>query len=177
MKKIIMDSNTVTEMLKEASSETLRCMQCGVCSSSCPSGRQTSLNIRKLVKTAGKDTEILRSEELWMCTTCYNCQERCPRGIDIVDTVLNIRAIAAHQSIIFPEHKIVCQMLIKYGHAVPINEESKTKRIEIGLEEYPETVHKYADAMDEVKKLLLSCGFERFTEESNDLKQNTETLV
>ncbi|MDK2826897.1 CoB--CoM heterodisulfide reductase subunit C [Methanolobus vulcani] len=177
MNEISRENINIKEQLKEASSSVLRCMQCGVCSSSCPSGRHTSLNIRKLVKIAGKDPDILKSEELWMCTTCYNCQERCPRGIDIVETILKIRSISAHQDIILPEHRAVCQMLLKYGHAVPINDNYKRKRTDIGLEELPETVHKYKDSLNEVKKLLASCGFQRFVEEDLNENQNKETSL
>ncbi|MEZ5334127.1 MAG: CoB--CoM heterodisulfide reductase subunit C [Methanolobus sp.] len=135
-------------------------MQCGICSGSCPSGRNTSLNIRKLIKKAGKTTDILSDEQLWMCTTCYNCQERCPRGIEIVDILLDIRAISAYYGKILPEHRKVCEMLLEYGHAVPINNENKMKRTAIGLEELPETVHKYEQDLEEVKQLLESCGFD-----------------
>ncbi len=154
------DGNRLLENLRDASAGAFKCIQCGICSSSCPSGRHTNLNIRKLVKIAGRTTEILSNEELWMCTTCYNCQERCPRNIDIVDVLLKIRAISVHKGIILPEHREVCQMLIEKGHAVPINDANKEKRIEIGLEELPETVHKYEEGLEEVKKLINSCGFE-----------------
>lgn len=154
------DQETTLDNLKRVSAEALRCMQCGICSSSCPSGRHTSLNIRKLVKIAGKTTDILSNEELWMCTTCYNCQERCPRDIDIVDILLDIRAISVKNGRIHPEHRNICMMLIEHGHAVPINEEIRKKRTTIGLEEFPETVHKYKDGLKEVKDLLASCGFE-----------------
>lgn len=149
----------VMNKLQNVSAGALKCMQCGVCSGSCPSGRHTSLNIRKLVKIAGKTTDILTNEELWMCTTCYNCQERCPRDINIVDMLLDIRAISVRNGNILPEHREVCMMLIEYGHAVPINEENRKKRTDIGLEEVPETVHKYRDGLEEVKELLSSCRF------------------
>ncbi|WP_407355460.1 CoB--CoM heterodisulfide reductase subunit C [Methanolobus sp. WCC5] len=148
--------------------DILRCMQCGVCSSSCPSGRHTSLNIRKLVKIAGRKSAILSNEELWMCTTCYNCQERCPRNIPIVDILLDIRATAVHQGIIHPEHREVCTMLLKYGHAVPINEENRKIRTYLGMEELPETVQKYKEGLEEVKELLRSCGFETVIGHNND---------
>ncbi|WP_094227247.1 CoB--CoM heterodisulfide reductase subunit C [Methanolobus psychrotolerans] len=161
-------AETVTEeKLKNASIDALKCMQCGACSGSCPSGRHTSLNIRKLVKIAGKTTDILSNEELWMCTTCYNCQERCPRNIAIVDILLDIRAISVHQGIIHPEHMEVCKMLLAYGHAVPINEENRKKRTDIGMEELPETVHKYEDGLNEVKTLLDSCGFRKLITETD----------
>lgn len=32
---------------------------------------------------AGKREEVLTSESMWMCTSCYNCIVRCPRGLPI----------------------------------------------------------------------------------------------
>lgn len=32
---------------------------------------------------AGKREEVLTSESMWMCTSCYNCIARCPRGLPI----------------------------------------------------------------------------------------------
>ncbi|MDW7730840.1 MAG: CoB--CoM heterodisulfide reductase subunit C [Methanolobus sp.] len=146
--------------IKNVPKDIFKCMQCGVCSGSCPSGRHTSLNIRKLVRKAAKTADVLLDEELWMCTTCYNCQERCPRNIDIVDAVLTIRTIAAHEGIMHPEHRKVSELLMEYGHAVPIDDENRKKRIDLGLNELPETVHKYPEELEEVKLLLVSCGFD-----------------
>ncbi|WP_324291944.1 CoB--CoM heterodisulfide reductase subunit C [uncultured Methanolobus sp.] len=160
------DDTEVLDKIRNVSTSALKCMQCGICSSSCPSGRHTSLNIRKLVKIAGKSIDILSNEELWMCTTCYNCQERCPRNIDIVDILLNIRAISVQNGNIHPEHRIVCEMLLEYGHAVPINEQNRNERVNLGLEELPETVQKYEDGLEEVKILLGSCGFGKLIEQT-----------
>jgi CoB--CoM heterodisulfide reductase subunit C len=160
------DDTDVLDKIRNVSTSALKCMQCGICSSSCPSGRHTSLNIRKLVKIAGKSIDILSNEELWMCTTCYNCQERCPRNIDIVDILLNIRAISVQNGNIHPEHRIVCEMLLEYGHAVPINKQNRNERVNLGLEELPETVHKYEDGLEEVKILLGSCGFGKLIEQT-----------
>ncbi|WP_370575992.1 CoB--CoM heterodisulfide reductase subunit C [Methanomethylovorans sp.] len=152
-----MNENNVQEQLKEAGIDILKCMQCGMCTGSCPSGRHTSLNVRRLVRHAMKSRDVLEDEELWMCTTCYNCQERCPRRIDIVDAILKIRSIAAHERIMLPEHKQVIKLLLEYGHAVPIDEMNMKKREELGLDRLPETVHKYPEALDEIKMLLKVC--------------------
>jgi quinone-modifying oxidoreductase subunit QmoC len=32
---------------------------------------------------AGKREEVLSSDSMWMCTSCYNCIARCPRGLPI----------------------------------------------------------------------------------------------
>lgn len=152
-----MNEDNIQKQLKEAGIDILKCMQCGMCTGSCPSGRHTSLNVRRLVRHAMKSPDVLKDKELWMCTTCYNCQERCPRNINIVDAILKIRSIAAHEGIILPEHKHVIELLLEYGHAIPIDEMNMKKREEIGLESLPETVHKYPEALKEVKKLLEVC--------------------
>ncbi len=32
---------------------------------------------------AGRREEVLKSESMWMCTSCYNCIVRCPRELPI----------------------------------------------------------------------------------------------
>ena len=61
------------------------CMQCGVCSGSCPLGpywEHPPQEIFMMIR-AGKRDEVLKSESMWMCTSCYNCIVRCPRGLPI----------------------------------------------------------------------------------------------
>jgi len=61
------------------------CMQCGVCSGSCPLGDAWEHPPQELFMMirAGKREEVLTSESMWMCTSCYNCIVRCPRGLPI----------------------------------------------------------------------------------------------
>ncbi len=61
------------------------CMQCGVCSGSCPLGphwEHPPQEIFMMIR-AGKRDEVLKSDSMWMCTSCYNCIARCPRGLPI----------------------------------------------------------------------------------------------
>lgn len=156
----LMNNSDIEGQLKSIGIDILKCMQCGVCTGSCPSGRHTALNIRKLIKKSIKSSDILLDDELWLCTTCYNCQERCPRGIDIVDAILKIRSLAVHNGIMLPEHKDVVKFLLESGHAVPIDKTNITKRESLGLESLPETVHKYPQSLEEVKKLMQVCNLE-----------------
>jgi len=61
------------------------CMQCGVCSGSCPLGSAWAHPPQEIFMMirAGKREEVLRSDSMWMCTSCYNCIVRCPRGLPI----------------------------------------------------------------------------------------------
>ncbi len=61
------------------------CMQCGVCSGSCPMGPYWDHPPQELFMMirAGKREEVLTSSSMWMCTSCYNCISRCPRELPI----------------------------------------------------------------------------------------------
>jgi len=61
------------------------CMQCGVCSGSCPMGPYWEHPPQELFMMirAGKREEVLSSSSMWMCTSCYNCISRCPRELPI----------------------------------------------------------------------------------------------
>jgi len=61
------------------------CMQCGVCSGSCPLGKFWDHPPQELFMMirAGKRDEVLGSDSMWMCTSCYNCIVRCPRELPI----------------------------------------------------------------------------------------------
>jgi quinone-modifying oxidoreductase subunit QmoC len=61
------------------------CMQCGVCSGSCPLGPHWDHPPQEIFMMirAGKREEVLTSNSMWMCTSCYNCIVRCPRELPI----------------------------------------------------------------------------------------------
>ncbi|MET0029344.1 MAG: 4Fe-4S dicluster domain-containing protein [Candidatus Thiodiazotropha sp.] len=61
------------------------CMQCGVCSGSCPLGKHWDHPPQEIFMMirANKREEVLSSDSMWMCTSCYNCIARCPRGLPI----------------------------------------------------------------------------------------------
>ena len=92
------------------------CFQCGTCTAGCPSGKITAYRIRKLMRMAqlGLKEDIISSEDLWQCTTCYTCEERCPRGVPIVDVVIALRNIAVANGKMFPAHKKTGQNLVAY---------------------------------------------------------------
>lgn len=144
------------------------CMQCGKCVGSCPSGRITAWRIRKIFEETrlGLKEEVFSDDGLWNCTTCYTCQERCPRGIDTTDIVRIIRNLAVKNGYIKNAHRRVCEVLFRYGHAVPVNDETRKVRKDLGLAEVPPTVHSYPEGLKEVLKIIEETGFKKMVEES-----------
>ncbi|MCP5368066.1 MAG: 4Fe-4S dicluster domain-containing protein [Hyphomicrobiales bacterium] len=61
------------------------CMQCGACSGSCPIGTEMDHGPRKLFMMirAGMKEEVLTSDTIWNCVSCYNCVVRCPRKVPV----------------------------------------------------------------------------------------------
>jgi heterodisulfide reductase subunit C len=162
------------EIFEEPGAEKIAlCFNCTGCTSGCPMAEQEpEYNIRKFLRMAnlGMKDELLNSPYIWYCTTCYKCQERCPQGVQNVDALLKIRTIAVHDGIMLDNHKKVSQLVLKFGHAVPINDDAKEKRKKVGLDELPPTVHKFDDALDEVKKLINLAGLGEIVAEKEEEK-------
>jgi heterodisulfide reductase subunit C len=59
------------------------CIQCGTCSASCPNANKMDYTPRELIAMAraGMREEVLSSNSMWLCLSCYLCTVRCPRGI------------------------------------------------------------------------------------------------
>jgi len=69
------------------------CIQCGTCSSSCPTYFAMDVPPRRLWRmvSLGMKQEIARSSTFWLCTACNTCTVRCPRGIDVSEAMRQIR--------------------------------------------------------------------------------------
>ena len=165
-----------TQKFVDAGIETVdHCFQCGTCGGGCPSGRRTPYRVRQIVRKCllGLKEEVISDPALWMCTTCYTCQERCPRSVKIVDIIKMARNEAAKAGYMADAHKATGSYVIKFGHGVPINDKTKDLRKAIGLDELPPTVHSFPDALEEVQKICAACEFDKligFNMETGELE-------
>ena len=117
--------------------ETLTaCYQCGTCASSCPVARlDSSFNPREIIKLSllGKKEEVISGDSIWLCTSCFNCQERCPQDVEIADVIYALRNIAleaGHSPNIYSDF---ASALIAEGRIVAISKFVEKKREEYGL--------------------------------------------
>ncbi|MEE1150731.1 MAG: CoB--CoM heterodisulfide reductase subunit C, partial [Methanobrevibacter sp.] len=179
-KELLTDANRDPEFTAEfidAGIETVKhCFQCGTCSGSCPSGRRTPYKVRQIVRKCllGLKEEVITDDALWMCTTCYTCQERCLRSVKIVEIIKKARNIAAHAGYMAKPHKMTGVFVMNTGHGVPINDATKALRAKIGLPEIPPTTHAYPEALEEVQKICKITGFDEligYDEETGGLKE------
>lgn len=157
------DPDFKKEVMDAGAESVAICFQCGTCTGACPSGRRTPYRIRQLVRRAvmGLKDDVISDDTIWMCTTCYECQERCPRAIKIVDVVKIVRNYAAQAGYMAPAHKMTGSFVIKTGHGVPINDATMALRKSVGLDKLPPTTHSFPEALEEVQKITKAAGFDK----------------
>lgn len=149
--------------IMDAGAETVAlCYQCGTCTGSCPSGKRTPYRIRNIIRKSlmGLKEEVMEDDSLWECVTCYACQERCPRGVAIVDVVKILRNMQSHAGKMAKAHKMTGVFVLRTGHGVPINDATRELRKRVGLSELPPTTHEYPEALEEVQTLLKKTEFD-----------------
>ncbi|MDR2873219.1 MAG: CoB--CoM heterodisulfide reductase subunit C [Methanobrevibacter sp.] len=166
-----------TQLFVDAGIDTVEhCFQCGTCSGGCPSGRRTPYKIRQIVRKCllGLKDEVISDPALWMCTTCYTCQERCPRSVKIVEIIKLARNEAAKAGFMAPAHRATGSFVIKTGHAVPINDATKILRKKVGLSELPPTTHSNPKALEDIRTIVEATGFDKligYNMETNELTE------
>ncbi len=75
------------------------CIQCGTCSGSCPTSYLMEDSPRALfykIRT-GLRNEVLNSPDIWLCTSCYMCYVRCPRGIKVTDIMYALKRLSVKE--------------------------------------------------------------------------------
>jgi len=73
--------------------ELFGCIQCGKCTGGCPVARKTTLNIRDLIyhMMVDSDMDLDTHAELWDCTACFTCVERCPKDVQPAELIIALR--------------------------------------------------------------------------------------
>ncbi|MBN1693319.1 MAG: 4Fe-4S dicluster domain-containing protein [Dehalococcoidales bacterium] len=90
----------VDEVAAEPGGEKINeCIQCGVCSGSCPTVEWWQYPPRKIIAMirAGKRDMVLSSTSAFNCVTCYSCTVRCPRNINPTQLIHAVEAIAERE--------------------------------------------------------------------------------
>lgn len=92
----------VVEEIKAAGGEAYKyCFQCGLCDVVCPWNRVRQFSIRKIIREATFGLTEIDGEDIWRCTTCGRCPDRCPRGVKQIDVGVSLRRVASEYEV-FP---------------------------------------------------------------------------
>ena len=156
------NSKIADELIADGLDRIKACYQCGTCTGGCPSGRRTAIRTRALIRRAllGDET-VFESPDLWLCSTCYTCFERCPRKVPTTDVIIKLRNMAAQRHHMRQGHVDLSKVLINTGHGVPINDNTIKLREALGLPGKPPTTHSFPDAIKDIQTLVQSLGFDK----------------
>ncbi len=124
------------------------CMQCGTCSSAC--SVRYELNLRKLIASLIGGGEFW-SEQLWNCTNCRICQDRCPRGIKLTEAIIEAKKRVIETGRVPEDVRRMLESVYKFGNPFGVG---KTKRNawHKGIDV------KFADEGDFEYLLFVGCG-------------------
>lgn len=73
------------------------CIQCGTCTGSCPNAFAMDLTPRQLWQHVmlGQPAVVFGSLTFTLCSACYYCTLRCPRGLPLTDAMHALKRLGA----------------------------------------------------------------------------------
>ena len=93
----------ITDIIKEKGGAAFQfCYQCGICDVVCPWNKVRSFSMRRIVRQATFGLTEIENEDIWRCTTCGTCTQRCPRGVNQIELGVSLRRIATEYGV-FPD--------------------------------------------------------------------------
>jgi len=77
------------------------CIQCGTCTGSCPNEFAMDHTPRQLWRLVlmGEKEEIFHSKTFSLCSDCYTCTLRCPRGLPLTEAMDALKQIASEENL------------------------------------------------------------------------------
>jgi heterodisulfide reductase subunit C len=92
--KLTASLSTIREMVQA-------CIQCGTCSGSCPNEFAMDLTPRRMWRLVlmGQSEAIFASRTFTLCSACYACSLRCPRGLPLTEAMAGLKRIAARENL------------------------------------------------------------------------------
>ena len=138
------------ELKHEIDAKTLSyCFSCGMCTGGCPSARMNEkYNPRRILHRAVIEGRI--EDDIWLCTNCYTCQERCPTKTKVADIISLLRRIYVKEKGIPEFIRPLVTNLQTCGFTATIGELENKRRERMGLPP--------VQTNDEIKKIIEKTG-------------------
>ena len=135
------DPGFVRELADQPGGEMISaCFACRTCVASCPiSAVNRAFNPTRIIRMAlyGLKKEILGSDFIWLCSSCYACQERCPQGVSITDFMTLLKNMAIKEGHAPAGIRAQLKLVKGEGRIYPIDDFDNKKRAKAGLPELP----------------------------------------
>jgi heterodisulfide reductase subunit C len=130
------------------------CFQCAKCSAGCPVSDKVNIQIHEVMRMLLFGLkEVLETDMVWLCTTCYTCQQRCPQGIDITDILFGLKNMAFRRGITPPGYVAARQSLYDTGR---LYEPTEWERDDLNLDPVPKlNIEQLRKMLDKLRLLEL----------------------
>lgn len=132
-----LDSNFKYEVAAEIGGANInRCFACGTCTAGCPVREiDEKYNPRKIIRMVllGMRERVLKSDFIWLCSTCYTCYDRCPQDVQLTSIMTALKNIAAREGYIHPAFKEQARLVSKFGRLYEVEDFDNKKREKHGL--------------------------------------------
>jgi heterodisulfide reductase subunit C len=132
-----LDSNFKFEVAAEMGGKNItRCFSCGTCTAGCPVREiDDKYNPRKIIRMVllGMREEVLKSDFIWLCSTCYTCYDHCPQGVQLTSIMTALKNIAAREGHIHPSFKEQARLVKEFGRLYEVEDFDNKKRNKLGL--------------------------------------------
>ncbi len=111
--------------LVDIKKEMMTCTMCGFCKSVCPAfediGWDPGVARGRVILSYGLMQGEIPADEsvveaLYQCTTCKDCERRCPSKVKVVDVVERARRDIVASGTMLPSHRKVVDNILKYGN-------------------------------------------------------------
>jgi heterodisulfide reductase subunit C len=113
-----------------------RCFACGSCTAGCPVREiDEKYNPRKIIHMVllGMRERVLKSDFIWLCSTCYTCYDRCPQDVQLTSIMTALKNIAAREGYIHPSFKEQNRLVSTFGRLYEVEDFDNKKREKLGL--------------------------------------------
>lgn len=78
----------------------LKCVQCGLCTSTCPSAKFSDYNPRDIIERVLQgDESVIEDDNIWNCFYCYTCHSTCPVGNSVCEVNQILKQFAISKGI------------------------------------------------------------------------------
>src|SRR4030043_865563 len=132
-----LDSNFKFLISAESGGENIKkCFSCGTCTAGCPVREVTNrYNPKKIIRMAllGMKKELLSSQFIWLCSSCYTCFERCPQDVRIPELMNAIKNIACKEGHLPASMKMQLDLPSSFGRLLEVTDFENDRRKEFDL--------------------------------------------
>lgn len=121
------------------------CFACKACTAACPIVPvEKRYDPRKIIRMVllGMKKDVLESDFIWLCSSCYGCHEVCPQNVRFTDVMFAIKNLAVREACVPPGLMAQESLLKDHGRLYEVGDFENEKREKMGL---PKIVEHSAD--------------------------------